>query len=160
NRYYLNGNTFGVPGSQNPSGYLHNNTSGGGADPGTPIPQYQKDYGLTPTTNDPYHLPGRGNPDVSANAGRNMSWLVPGENMRGVQGEIGTSASTPFWAGLTAQLNAVFHDQKLPQLGYMNDLLYIASAIAPAVFNDITMGKDASTFVLGGPIMSDGVNIT
>ena len=160
NRYYLDGNAFGVPGSAFPSGYLHNNTSGGGADPGQPIPQYQKDYGLTPVTNDPYHLPGRGNPDVSANAGGNMFWLVPGSNMTGVQGDGGTSASTPFWAGLTAQLNAVFHDQKLPQLGYMNDLLYIASAIAPAVFNDITMGTNASSFVLGGSIMSDSVNIT
>ena len=111
-------------------------------------------------TNDPYHLPGRGNPDVSANAGGNMFWLVPGDNMNGVQPDDGTSASTPFWAGLATQLNAVFHDQKLPQLGYMNDLLYTASAIFPAVFNDITMGKDASTFVLGGPISSDGVNIT
>ena len=160
NRYYLDGNAFGVPGSQFPTGYLHNNTSGGGADPGVPIPQYQKDYGLTPTTNDPYHLPGRGNPDVAANAGGNMFWLVPGADMTTIGGDDGTSASTPFWAGLTAQLNAVFHDQKLPQLGYMNDLLYIASAIAPAVFNDITMGSNASSFVLGGAYTSDGQNIT
>ena len=160
NRYYLNGNAFGVPGDAFQTGYLHNNTSGGGADPGQPIPQYQQDYGLRPVTNDPYHLPGRGTPDVSANAGGNMFWLVPDADMAGVQGGGGTSASTPFWAGLTAQLNAVFRDQKLPQLGYMNDLLYIAAAIAPAVFNDITMGTNASSFVLGGSIMSDGVNIT
>ncbi|MBY0323739.1 MAG: M10 family metallopeptidase C-terminal domain-containing protein [Reyranella sp.] len=159
NKYYLDGNTFGIPGKL-PSGYLHNNTSGGGADPGQPIPQYQLDYGLMPVTNDPYHLPGRGNPDVSANAGSNMTWLVPGADMNGIGGGGGTSAATPFWAGLTAQLNAVFHDQRLPQLGYMNDLLYIASAIAPAVFNDITMGSNTSTFVLGGAISSDGVQIT
>ena len=54
----------------------------------------------------------------------------------------------------------MFRDQKLPQLGYMNDLLYIAAAIAPAVFNDITMGTNTSSFVLGGSIMSDGVDIT
>jgi Ca2+-binding RTX toxin-like protein len=160
NRYYLNGNAFGVPGSEFPSGYIHNNTGGGGTDPGRPTPQYQKDYGLTPVTNDPYHLPGRGTPDVSANAGGNMFWLVPGDSMTGVQGDGGTSASTPFWAGLTAQLNAVFADQRLPRLGYMNDLLYIASAIAPGSFNDITMGTDASSFVLGGSISSDGVDIT
>ncbi len=63
-----------------------NNTSGGGADPGQPIPQYQLDYGLLPVTNDPYHLPGRGNPDVSANAGSNMTWLVPGADMNGRRG--------------------------------------------------------------------------
>lgn len=160
NRYYLDGNAFGVPGAPRQTGYLSNNTGGGGPDPGRPTPQYQRDYGLTPVTNDPYHLPGRGSPDVSANAGGNMFWLVPGVDMTGVQGDDGTSASTPFWAGLTAQLNAVFADQRLPQLGYMNDLLYIASAIAPAVFNDITMGSDASSFVLGGSIMSDSVAIT
>ena len=160
NRYYLNGNEFGVPGAAHQTGYLFNNTGGGGTDPGRPTPQYQTDYGLTPVTNDPYHLPGRGSPDVSANAGGNMFWLVPGADMTGVQSDGGTSASTPFWAGLTAQLNAVFRDQRLPQLGYMNDLLYIASAIAPAVFNDITMGTNASSFVLGGSITSDGVNIT
>jgi hypothetical protein len=160
NRYYLDGNAFGVPGSGNPTGYLHNNTGGGGTDPGRPTPQYQKDYGLTPVTGDPYRLPGRGSPDVSANAGGNLFWLVPGADMTGVQGDIGTSASTPFWAGLTAQLNAIFADQRLPQLGYMNDLLYIAAAIAPGSFNDITMGKDASSFVLGGTFTSDGVNIT
>jgi hypothetical protein len=160
NRYYLDGNAFGVPGATHQTGYLWNNTGGGGTDPGRPTPQYQKDYGLTPVTNDPYRLPGRGTPDVSANAGGNMFWLVPGADMTGVQGDDGTSASTPFWAGLTAQINAVFADQRLPQLGYMNDLLYIASAIAPAVFNDITMGKDASSFVLGGSFTSDSVHIT
>jgi Ca2+-binding RTX toxin-like protein len=160
NRYYLDDNAFGVPGATRQTGYLWNNTGGGGTDPGRPTPQYQKDYGLVPVTNDPYHLPGRGSPDVSANAGGNMSWLVPGVSMTGVQGDGGTSASTPFWAGLTAQINGVFANQRLPQLGYMNDLLYIASAIAPAVFNDISMGKDASSFVLGGPISSDSVDIT
>src|SRR4029453_3986899 len=115
-----------IPGAPSRGGSLQNNPGGGGADPGQPIPQYQQDYGLRPVTNDPYHLPGRGNPDVSANAGGNMFWLLPGADMTGVQSDGGTSASTPFWAGLTAQLNAVFHDQKLPQLGYINDLLYIA----------------------------------
>ena len=160
NRYYLDGNAFGVPRSANQTGYLHNNTGGGGTDPGRPTPQYQQDYGLLPVTADPYHLPGRGSPDVSANAGGNMYWLVPNADMAGVQGDDGTSASTPFWAGLAAQLDAVFLDQGLPQLGYMTDLLYIASAIAPGSFNDITTGKDASSFVLGGSITSDGVNIT
>lgn len=134
NRYHLNGNAFGIPGSEFPSGYMHNNTGGGGTDPGRPTPQ--------------------------CNAGGNMFWLVPSDDMTGVQGDGGTSASTPFWAGLTAQLNAVFADHRLPRLGYLNDLLYIASAIAPAVFNDITMGTDASSFVLGGSITSDGVDIT
>ena len=49
----------------------------------------------------------------------------------------GTSAAAPLWATLTAQFNVIFKDQRLPTLGFYNDLLYIASAIAPASFNDI-----------------------
>ena len=43
----------------------------------------------------------------------------------------GTSAATPLWASLGVQLNTIFADQGLPNLGYMNDLLYIAAAIKP-----------------------------
>ena len=64
----------------------------------------------------------------------------------------GTSAATPLWAALVAQLNAIFDDQGLPELGYMNDLLYIAAAIAPASFNDITLGNNTSSFSLAGAI--------
>jgi hypothetical protein len=42
----------------------------------------------------------------------------------------------------------------------MTDLLYIASAIAPATFNDITVGNNTSSFVLGGRYTSDSVAIT
>jgi subtilase family serine protease len=103
---------------------------------------------------------GRGTPDVAANAGGNLFYKVPGGDMLGVQDDDGTSAAAPLWAALGAQLNAIFHDQGLPQLGYMNDLLYIAAAIAPASFNDVRIGNNTSSFVLGGPITSDGVQIT
>ena len=158
NRYYLNGSSFGVPGSASQTGYLHNNTSGGGADPGQPI---AVPAGLRAEARDqrPYHLPGRGNPDVAANAGGNMFWLVPGADMTGVQGDDGTSASARSGRPHGAAQRGIPRPGK-PQLGYMNDLLYIASAIAPASFNDITMGTNASSFALGGSIMSDGVNIT
>jgi hypothetical protein len=72
--------------------------------------------------------------------------------MTGLSGDVGTSASTPFWASLITQINAVFADQKLPRLGYMTDLLYIAASIAPASFNDETLGNNVSSFFLGGPI--------
>eukprot|EP01031_Cornospumella_fuschlensis_P048721 gene48720-59654_t len=68
----------------------------------------------------------------------------------------GTSAATPLWASLTAQFNAIFEDQGLPQLGYMNDLLYLAAAVSPAAFNDITIGNNISSFLYGGSIDSDG----
>jgi hypothetical protein len=41
------------------------------------------------------------------------------------------TASTPLWASLASQVNAIFKDQGLPNLGYANDLFYIAAAIAP-----------------------------
>ena len=157
NRYYLDGTDFKNAGG---SGYLSNNTGAGGVDPSQPTPWYQTSYGLTPTTSDPGHLPGRGIPDVSANAGGNMLWRVPPGDMIGLQGDDGTSAATPFWAALTAQFNAIFQDQGLPQLGFMNDLLYNASAIKAASFNDITLGNNTSSFTLGGTYTSDGRPIT
>ena len=99
-------------------------------------------------------------PDVSANAGGNMFYHIPSSDLTSTQNDDGTSASTPLWASLAVQFNAVFHDQGLPNLGYMNDLLYIAAAIAPASFNDVTLGNNTSSFVYGGAFTSDGVAIT
>ena len=153
NGYYLEGRELGGPRNPHPNGaYQHNASGGGGVDPSQPVPWYQTAYGLAPVTSDPDHLPGRGTPDVAANAGGNMFWHTPGPDMtlRPDARAIGTSASAPFWAGFGAQLNTVFADQGLPRLGYMTDLLYIASAIAAASFNDITIGNNTSSFVLGG----------
>ena len=142
------------------TGFIHNNTGSGGVDPSQPVPSYQSAFGLTPTTSDPDHLVGRGTPDVSANAGGNMFYRVPGPAMTGIQNDDGTSAATPLWAALTSQFNAIFHDQGLPNLGYMNDLLYIAAAVAPGSFNDITMGNNTSSFTFGGAFTSDGHAVT
>jgi Ca2+-binding RTX toxin-like protein len=157
NRYYVDGTTISNPGG---TGYIHNNTGSGGVDPSQPTPWYQAAYGLVPVTSDPSQLPGRGTPDVSANAGGNMLYKVPGADMQGLQNDDGTSAATPLWAAFASQVNTIFADQNLPQLGYMNDLLYIAAAIKPASFNDITTGNNTSSFVLGGDYTSDGQQIT
>src|SRR5262249_6771933 len=85
-----------------------------------------------------------------SNAGGNLDYLVPKSNMVGTTGQVGTSAATPLWAALGVQLNAIFKDQGLPNLGYMNDLLYTASAVAPASFNDVQLGNNISSFVRGG----------
>ena len=58
----------------------------------------------------------------------------------------GTSAATPLWAALMAQIDTIFDDQGLPDLGYANDLLYTAAAIAPAAFNDITFGNNVASY--------------
>jgi subtilase family serine protease len=93
---------------------------------------------------------------VSADAGGNMAYISPLADMLGLaRGAEGTSASTPLWAALLAQIDAICLDQGLPQLGYMNDLLYAAAAIAPASFNDITVGNNVTSFKLGGPIVTE-----
>ena len=132
------------------SSYQTNNTGSGGMDTTQATPDYQIDYGLTSAIYTALGLTGRGTPDVVAPAGGNMFYTTPGADMTGLVGEGGTSAATPFWASLITQINYVFNDQHLPNLGYMTDLLYLASVIAPGSFNDVTLGNNTSSFSLGG----------
>lgn len=144
--------------NDNGGGYNNNFTGSGGVDPSQPQPSYQTDFGLDLATADPDALPGRGVPDVAALAGGNLRYSVPLSDMTGLGLGAGTSAAAPMWAALVAQFNAIFHDQGLPHLGYMNDLLYIAAAIAPAAFNDVTLGSNTSSFTLGGPYRTPPAN--
>jgi hypothetical protein len=153
NQYVLDGSEFKVD-----KGFLSNNASSGGVDPTQPVPSYQSAFGLNPTSAGPQPVVGRGTPDVSALSGGDMFYNVADADMTGLSGGGGTSASTPFWASLITQINAVFADQKLPRLGYMTDLLYIAASIAPASFNDVTLGNNVSSFFLGGPITDQETN--
>jgi hypothetical protein len=155
NEYYLDGTAF-----KSGDDYLGNNASTGGVDTTQPVPSYQTAFGLTPTTADTAQLVGRGAPDVAALSGGNMWWKTLNAGMDGLSAEGGTSASTPFWAALITQINAVFKDQGMGQLGYMNDLLYIADVIAPGSFNDVTLGNNTSSYLPGGPITDAGSQIT
>lgn len=136
----------------------------GGVDTTQSTPSYQTAFGLNPTTVNPGGGTGRGTPDVSANSGGNMlyagpNWdMAPGPTPSG--GYWGTSAATPLWASLIAQIDTIFHDQGLPNLGYANDLIYKAAAVAPASFNDITYGNNVMSFLNGGPIDNNGTAIT
>jgi hypothetical protein len=150
NGYFLVGSEI-VDKDDNGGGYNANVAGAGGVDPSQPQPSYQTDFGLSLTTSDPSALPGRGVPDVAALAGGNLWYNKPGDDMTGVVLGAGTSAAAPLWSALIAQFNAIFQDQELPNLGYMNDLLYISAAIAPASFNDVTLGNNSSSFSLGGP---------
>jgi hypothetical protein len=134
----------------------------GGVDVTQPTPWYQTAFGLTPTSVNPgpWGGTGRGAPDVAANAGGNMWYTTPNTNMLGLALSDGTSAATPMWASLVAQIDTIFEDQGLPNLGYMNDLLYIAAAIAPASFNDITFGNNVTSYRMGGHFDSDGEAVT
>ncbi|MBV8191779.1 MAG: S53 family peptidase, partial [Alphaproteobacteria bacterium] len=156
NQYVVKGDRIGGVGG----GYLSNNTGSGGVDPTQGVPSYQQNFGLNPTGADPLAQTGRGTPDVSANAGGNLDYIVPSPTMTGIFYDFGTSAASPLWASLAVRINAVFKDQGLPNLGYMNDFLYLAAAVAPASFNDITVGSNTSSFTMGGPYKSDGTAIT
>ncbi len=149
NQYYLQGDN--ILNLRTNTGYFHDNTASSGVDTSQPIPDYQQAFGLNPTSSNATPTVGRGTPDVAANAGGNLWYTVPKPNLAGgVQADDGTSAATPLWAALATQINAIFADQHLPRLGYMNDLLYAAAAIAPATFNDITIGSSTSSFFKGG----------
>ncbi|GGF89707.1 hypothetical protein GCM10007301_57010 [Azorhizobium oxalatiphilum] len=132
----------------------------GGVDTSQATPWYQTAYGLTPTSVNPGHATGRGTPDVSANAGGNMFYITPTANMTGISWDDGTSAAAPLWASLIAQIDTVFADQGLPDLGFANDLLYQASAIAPAAFNDVTYGNNVSSFLYGGSLATGTYSVT
>lgn len=163
NTYYLDGkNITAEPDAYFSAGYLDNSTGAGGVDPTQPTPSYQVDYGLSPVSSDPLHASGRGMPDVAANAGGNLQFLVPGADLLpvGYGPSGGTSAATPLWASLAVQLNAIFADQNLPNLGYMNDLLYMVSAVAPAAFNDVQVGNNISSFYFGGSYTTSGYDVT
>jgi len=147
--------------------YSENLSGAGGVDTSQPTPSYQTAFGLDPITSDPRAATGRGIPDVAAVSGGNMKYIVPTSNFvksdkwpLGIQSEAGTSGAAPLWASLISQIDAIFADQNLPQLGFMNDLLYTAAVIAPASFNDITLGTNTSSYVLGGPYDTSGVALT
>lgn len=165
NSYFVSGTAInGPPGPNRPDGqeggYLANFTGSGGVDPSQPLPSYQADFGLDLHTSDPLSQPGRGIPDVSATSGGNTAYTVPLPDMIGTTNTGGTSGAAPLWAALFSQLNAIFQDQGLPRLGYANDLLYTAAVIAPASFNDVTLGNNTSSLTLGGTFSTDGVSVT
>lgn len=148
NTYALNADGAGT---LSPS-YLGNNASTGGVYAGSPVPTYQTLFGLSPT--DVAGNSGRGLPDVSALAGGNSKYesinsnYISGKSETLTTQSAGTSAATPLWASLTAQIDTIFADQNLPNLGYYNDLLYIADAIAPGSFADVTIGNNNSTYYM------------
>lgn len=158
NQYYL---TVDSDGTQRLTlGYFSNYATTGGVDTTQATPSYQTDFGLTPVSANPGGGTGRGVPDVSALSQGNAYYLTPNDTMEGAVTSGGTSAATPFWASLAAQINFIFEDQGLPDLGYSNDLYYIAASIAPAAFNDITIGNNVSSYVIGGDVADGSQTIT
>ena len=144
-------------------GYQQNQSSNAGYDFTQTAPWYQSAFQPfpPPTNSNTPDLQGRAVPDVVALSAGNMLYNVPSAGMTGDPVKNGgTSAATPFWASLAVQINAILVDQGFPagtQLGYMTDLLYIAAAIAPGAFNDVSLGDNVSSFDKGdstGPYLT------
>ena len=125
----------------------HDTGTGGISSTPSSLPSYQQAFGLGGLTGGR-----RGVPDVAALAGGDTQYTVldfnyvNGTTALPTTGDGGTSAASPLWASLTAQFNVIFRDQGLPDLGFYNDLIYIAAAIAPGSFNDIQLGNNITSF--------------
>jgi len=123
---------------QDPDGW---GTGGGGVSDFFPLPSYQQGAGVpnsinptlptnpdlvTVTPSAPFNATGRGVPDVAANASifSGYSGFYTAGVLDGGNPGNGTSASTPFWAGLIAVLNsnAGFN------IGFVNPTLYALGA--------------------------------
>lgn len=112
-------------------------TGGGGVSDYFPVPSYQANAGIPDSINltinpsSSFNKTGRGIPDVAANASLNsgFSGLWLGGSPSGNPGN-GTSASTPFWAGLIALLNSNLGYN----LGFVNPIFY---ELGPGAFNAI-----------------------
>jgi kumamolisin len=106
--------------------------TGGGLSAHFAVPTYQQKLKL-PTA----AKPGRGLPDVAADADPNTGYQVRVDGQNMIIG--GTSAVAPLWAGLLALLN-----QKLPKpVGFLNPLLY-GSLAGKGVTRDIVSGNNGA----------------
>ena len=114
-------------------------TTGGGISRLFPVPSWQEHVAL-PRSLNAGASPGRGVPDVAANADPRTGYLV---QVTGAGTKIicGTSSAAPLWAALIARIN-----QRLgTRVGYINPLLYAAGGTG--AFRDVVAGDN--TFYYG-----------
>jgi hypothetical protein len=126
-------------------------TTGGGVSDLFEIPSYQLGVNVPNSVNGTA-FPGRGVPDVAANASHNSGYL--GLYYLGSTGNFslygcGTSAAAPLWAGLIALLNA---NLGCP-VGFLNPMLY---ALGSSVCNPIDPSLPALT---GCPVDNGNDNV-
>jgi len=98
------------------------------------VPSFQSAAGINPVSANPPNNPGRGVPDVSANAD-NYQIFVRGQNVP----VGGTSAATPLWAALIARVNQGIGSR----VGLLQAMLYGPLRTAMAL-NDITTGDNGA----------------
>jgi len=122
-------------------------SSGGGFSTVAPRPTWQdaavKAYlaqkGVTPPAAD-FNASNRAFPDVAA-LGHNYAVVIGGS----INMVDGTSAATPVFAGLMADINAWRLANNKPVLGFVSPLLYQIYAANPKSYNDITSGDNSCT---------------
>lgn len=107
--------------------------TGGGVSEVFALPSYQASAKV-PTA--PNGFVGRGVPDVAGDADPETGYSVFVDGQQQVIG--GTSAVAPLWAGLLALINESLGSN----IGYLNPLLY--SATAESTFHDITSGSNGT----------------
>lgn len=115
-----------------------NGASGGGISQEFTVPSYQAQLQLPVKTGD---RPGRGVPDVSANADPDTGYAVYFQGAMTVVG--GTSAASPLWAALTARVNQA----RGTPVGYFQPQLYPLGS--QSAFHDITVGNNNYDGVVG-----------
>jgi hypothetical protein len=103
------------------------------------VSAYLKLPKVTPPVSD-FNVSARGFPDVAA-LGHNYYVEVGGQ----VNSVDGTSAATPVFSGLIADINAWRLANGKPVVGFVSPLLYAAYAANPKSFNDITSGDNSCT---------------
>ena len=107
------------------------------------------DQGIVSSSLAPTANPTPGSPFATAMDQLFVDAALHNVSVFGATADSGSGAAAQSWATLAAQINTIFHDQGLPQLGYMNDLLQIASAVDAAAF-DSGAGSDGTPFTTGG----------
>ena len=110
--------------------------SGGGVSDVFPLPAYQQRANV-PLRRSDHRSPGRGVPDVAANASSDTGYLIEADKTRMSLG--GTSAVAPLWAALIARLNEALGRR----IGLLTPLLYKMNASSGGVF-DITRGYNGA----------------
>ncbi|CEJ87173.1 hypothetical protein VHEMI04327 [[Torrubiella] hemipterigena] len=125
--------------------FIENGTSGGGFSNLFPAPDFQSANtsayisNYVPASYDgKYNKTGRGYPDV-AMLGKNLNIIFKGKEYLAE----GTSASSPIFAALIAQINDMRAANNKTSLGWLNPRLYTDVAVRAAM-RDITSGNNAN----------------
>ena len=132
--------------------FPNNGSTGGGFSRYYGVPNYQsadtKSYisSLSSSFKGKFNPKGRGLPDISL-VGLNWDIVLKGKYYTT---GYGTSASTPAWASLIAQLNDYRSTLGKPALGFLNPLLYGNSTIRAAL-RDVTTGTNPGCGEAGFP---------